>query len=367
MSERRRYRFGVSLGILFGAALLGGAGWLVWNWLKGEPAWITETYRPFSRAVLGGLSRVFSFVPFSAAEILLYLAILAVLFAVGRLIWVLISGRAPRLRYLVRFVSSAALIAVIAAELYYILWGMNYFGKTLAEELGYDVHPRGAEELEALAVYLTEQANAAAKETRRDETGALADGYTFDYLAEQVAAEFSGFSGRDEAKVKYVLASRWLSEFRTTGIFVAYTGESNVNRDNCVHSLSFSMAHETAHRWAVAREDEANFVAFLVLYDADEPLLRYNAYLTALRYVMSQLNGADRDAYARVYSLFGDEIRADNAEYSVYWSQFQSKAAEVSEKTNNAYLTVNGQSDGVKSYGRMVDLLLAWAERRPAE
>ena len=76
MSERRRYRFGVSLGILFGAALLGGAGWLVWNWLKGEPAWITETYRPFSRAVLGGLSRVFSFVPFSAAEILLYLAIL---------------------------------------------------------------------------------------------------------------------------------------------------------------------------------------------------------------------------------------------------------------------------------------------------
>ncbi len=33
--------------------------------------------------------------------------------------------------------------------------------------------------------------------------------------------------------------------------------------------------------------------------------------------------------------------------------------AAVSTDVNNAYLKINGQQDGVNSYGRMVDLLLA--------
>lgn len=32
---------------------------------------------------------------------------------------------------------------------------------------------------------------------------------------------------------------------------------------------------------------------------------------------------------------------------------------EISNSVNNTYLKANGQEDGVKSYGRMVDLLLA--------
>ena len=36
------------------------------------------------------------------------------------------------------------------------------------------------------------------------------------------------------------------------------------------------------------------------------------------------------------------------------------KVAEVQDKVNDAYLKGNGQSDGVQSYGRVVDLMLAW-------
>jgi len=36
----------------------------------------------------------------------------------------------------------------------------------------------------------------------------------------------------------------------------------------------------------------------------------------------------------------------------------------VQERVNDAYLKTQGQADGVRSYGRMVDLLLA--ERRTA-
>jgi hypothetical protein len=49
---------------------------------------------------------------------------------------------------------------------------------------------------------------------------------------------------------------------------------------------------------------------------------------------------------------------------SAFWKQFDGKVAEVSNKVNDTYLKVNKQEDGVKSYGRMVDLLLAQHRER---
>ena len=44
---------------------------------------------------------------------------------------------------------------------------------------------------------------------------------------------------------------------------------------------------------------------------------------------------------------------------NLYWRQFEGAVAEVSTKINDSYLKANFQNDGVQSYGRMVDLLLA--------
>ena len=356
----KRCSLKVTLGIVLLSAMLLGVGLILFFWLKANPSFITEVYRPFSRTAEGALSKVMSVVPFSAAEILLYTAAIGLLAAVFRLVWVLITGCRPRIKYLLRFVSVILLIAVCAVCAYYLLWGMNYFGLTLGEEMGLDVKKRSPEELAGLAEYLVEKTNLYAALVERNEDGSFSEKYSFEYFAGAVAEEFSEFSGRAEAPVKYVIASEGLSELRTTGIFVAYTGEANVNRDNYVSSLPFCMAHETAHRYAVAREDEANFLAFYVLCDADDPALCYSVYLSALRYTQSRLASADRDAYLDVCGKYSELVRYDNAQYSEYWSRFEGKAAEVSQKTNNAYLSANGQEDGVKSYGRMVDLLLAW-------
>ncbi|MFA9381199.1 MAG: DUF3810 family protein, partial [Acetanaerobacterium sp.] len=52
-------------------------------------------------------------------------------------------------------------------------------------------------------------------------------------------------------------------------------------------------------------------------------------------------------------------IKADYADYNLFWAQYQGAVSEVSVSVNNAYLKANSQADGVQSYGRMVDLLLA--------
>ena len=48
-----------------------------------------------------------------------------------------------------------------------------------------------------------------------------------------------------------------------------------------------------------------------------------------------------------------------------HWAQYEGPVQEASNAANDAYLKANNQSDGMRSYGRMVDLLLA--EQRAGE
>ena len=49
----------------------------------------------------------------------------------------------------------------------------------------------------------------------------------------------------------------------------------------------------------------------------------------------------------------------DLQENNDYWDQYEGKVAEVSNQVNDTYLKINDQKDGVQSYGRVVDLMLA--------
>ena len=59
-------------------------------------------------------------------------------------------------------------------------------------------------------------------------------------------------------------------------------------------------------------------------------------------------------------ALYSDGVSRDLAANSLYWQEFKDKpVSNAAQKINDAYLKANNQEDGVQSYGRMVDLLLA--------
>ena len=58
-------------------------------------------------------------------------------------------------------------------------------------------------------------------------------------------------------------------------------------------------------------------------------------------------------------------MQRDLAERAEHWAQYEGPVQEASNAANDAYLKANNQSDGMRSYGRMVDLLLA--EQRAGE
>lgn len=119
------------------------------------------------------------------------------------------------------------------------------------------------------------------------------------------------------------------------------------------------MCHELAHTRGFMREDEANFIGYLACRKSDSPECRYSGVMLALVHAENRLYAADRELFWQVDALLSDGVRRDFAANNAYWAQFEGPAAEVSTAVNNAYLRANNQSDGVASYGRMVDLLLA--------
>lgn len=351
-----------TLKICAAAVVLGAATLLLYAAAAVFPDFVDGLYRPFSRAVLYGLSRATGWIPFSVAEILLYLVLLSVLTAVLRLIWVLIAGP-KRVAYLARFGAWLLFYVALVVFLFSALWGLNYQAAPLADELGLSVQSRDTAELKELNLFLVEQANEYAARIERDETGAAAE-RDFAETAEKVAAELAKETWRKEAPVKGVLASKPLSYTLTTGIFSPFTAEANVNTNNTPFDLPFVMAHEMAHRYAVAPEDEANFFAFYILEDADDPLLVYSAFLAALRYCQNALYEADYAAFAEVCGMYGELVTRDLTAYAEHWRQYEGRLSDFSETVNHTYLLVQGEEDGVRSYGRMTDLMLAWYDAK---
>ena len=76
-------------------------------------------------------------------------------------------------------------------------------------------------------------------------------------------------------------------------------------------------------------------------------------------YKRQALYGADPDTYFSLNAGLNDGVLQDLSVNNQYWKQFEGPVSDVASSVNDAYLKANQQQDGVQSYGRMVDLLLA--------
>ena len=167
---------------------------------------------------------------------------------------------------------------------------------------------------------------------------------------------FSNFS----SAVKPVILSEPMSYTHITGIYTFFTGEANLNVNFPDYSLPFTAAHELAHQRGFAREKEANFIAFLVCINSDQPYTRYSGYVNLVEYLSNALYSANRDLWEDTFYTLDMRIRYEMQAYNDFYDKYrESVAADVSNAVNDTYLKVQGQTEGTKSYGLVVDLAVA--------
>lgn len=181
---------------------------------------------------------------------------------------------------------------------------------------------------------------------------------------EKLGATYPSLSGF-YPNPKPIFFSRAMSTVSLTGIFSPYTTEANYNRDVTPYVIPYTICHELAHVKGFIKENEAGFISYLACLGADSPQLRYSGALNALSYSLNALyQNVTPEEYQAVLRTVPAQALADLQANQTYWQQFRKGVrgaiSQTARAANDSYLRANAQSDGAKSYGRMVDLLLAY-------
>ena len=352
--------FAISLVLAAASAVLGACARMV----PGFAHTYSITVYPVLVNTIGRFSSIF---PFSLSEAGLYLA---AVFCILTLLFLIKKPLAA--------LSHLFFLACLLLFLYTAGCGINYYRTPFSYEAGMVMEQSSAGELYSLCLFLTEQINSTLTETDHsgDALKGLYPGQTEDTpLPSAAMLRELGMEGVKSMKglgtaypqlsgyypyPKPLMNPRLLSIQQLCGIYSPFTIEANYNREMPYYNIPHTICHELSHLKGFMREDEANFIGYLACIGSDSPDFRYSGYLTGWVYAGNALAKADLEAYYGLYGRLAPEAARDLAWNNQFWDRFDGKVAEASTQLNDRYLKANNQEDGVRSYGRMVDLMLAY-------
>ena len=249
-----------------------------------------------------------------------------------------------------------------------MMWGLNYYAGTLAEDMRLEVASYNLEELTEATLYYRDKANDLAAQIPRDAAG-NPDFADFAQLAQQAGDGFhtltytnhySIFAG-SVVPVKELGWADLYTSMSVTGVTFGMTGESAVNPNVPDVGLPFAMAHEMAHRMSIAPERDANFAAFLACTANSDPQFQYSGYLMAFRYCYTALTSVDAQGAVTVSQGISQQLRGDMAGYTAFFdSRVPTTSSNLASSVNDAYLKLSGEEGGSDSYAEVCDLLVNW-------
>ena len=335
--------------------------------VPGFGQWYAVTIYPL---ITGSLGRFMGIFPFSVTELGLYLLI--VLFVVS----LVRSWRRP-LKILGRLLFGASLLFF----LFTVNCGINYYRQPFSSLSGLTIQPSSSQELYDLCSWLVEQIqdsvrqledqaseeNGFSGQTSREPLpsyGKLLEyGRQGQLAMRRLGEEFPVLAGFYPAP-KPLLLSRILSVQQLCGVYSPFTVEANYNREMPLYNIPHTICHELSHLKGFMREDEANFIGYAACIHSEDLYFRYSGYLMGWVYAGNALAQADPEGFAALRSALPQAALTDLSYNNAYWDAFQGKVAEVSTRVNDTYLKLQDQQDGIQSYGRVVDLMLAYHRRQ---
>jgi len=165
-----------------------------------------------------------------------------------------------------------------------------------------------------------------------------------------------GLTGRALRAPKFSRFPQLLKALKIAGLYSPWTGEAILSPLEPSFALPFLASHELAHAAGVAREDEANFVAYQACMAGDRSF-QYSGTIYALRYAMDALRAIDLDKWFEIRRGFSDGVREDFTRIDDLGGAAGGLAA-LSDRAAEAFLHLSGQPAGLLSYTGVVNFLL---------
>ena len=350
--------------ILLPIALLSGVIHLISIFSESFADFFNFRIAGFYRLITARLTGIY---PGSLGEII---TILAPILAIALVVFIFYHAKKEHFKLLYRTLSGVlALLFFLYASFVFTL-GTGYHTTELDERLGLNRTELSAAQLKEVSLWLAEKVNEYVNEVDYIDESVSVMPYSFKVMNEKLcdaykkAAEKYDFIMGYSSVVKPVLSSKFLSKAGMLGMYNYYTGETNVNVDYYDYNLVFTTAHEMSHQRGISREDEANFMAFLVCLESDDPYINYCGYLSMFEYMLNPLYASlkaidDTATYSRVVYTLDEHALNDIGMSNKKTVEQQGTVSNIFNKVNDTYIKIQGDKDGTESYGLVVELTAA--------
>lgn len=337
------------------------------------PGFADGYYETVYRPLAGVLGTAVGAVPCSLAEFFIAGAILLVLiWGVSAALAVKRGQKSGKAAFGGAFCKVLS-VASAVFFLFSVFCGVNYHRETFAEKAGILVEKTEISELYALCEELIDEANELSTALPHDENGVtvllesdfrMAKTAREEYRNLYEAYPFLEIGGATFGTPKPVTASFVLSDLLISGVYSPYTLEANVCREGPDFLRGATMMHEQSHLRGFMNEAEANFIACLACENSADPYFRYSGAMLSLLHSMNALYRVSPEKAMELARRYNETLHADFSAQNAYVAAHETVVSDVSEKVNDTYLKLNAVKDGVQSYGKMVDLLIAYRKTK---
>jgi hypothetical protein len=332
--------------------------------LEDHPAAVERYY---SRGLYPVICHVFHFIfnlfPFSIGDIIYVLAIIGLIYLVFRFVRMLIRRQWKPAVLLVCRVTIGVQVSIIT---FYVFWGMNYYRPSAAERLNLGDSTYNVADLKAVTAMLIDSANVYRQKINQADLSRT-NKSIYETAVKAVKKLDDGspnFKAYDPG-IKSSLITPLLNYLGTSGYYNPFTSESQVNYEMPVFVRPFVACHELSHQMGYGPEDEANFVGFIAATHSDDNFFRYSAYYLGVQEFMYTLRSQDSLARKELRKRISPAVLSDFKAERQYWLSYEGKLESVSSFFYDNFLKANNQPEGLKTYNRMVLLVLAYRKKHP--
>jgi len=322
-----------------------------------------------------GLRFLFGSLPFALGELVyIILVILLIINIIKQFtLFKSINQFSQKIRLLLIHLSWFGIKLFVVFQL---IWGFNYLQPDLTTNFKLTVQtPEDAEvaisEMNALTYELIEELNQTKNEL------ALKKGIEHDF--EQVVADVQQAYkdlAKDNPRFKIQHQSIKKAIFPSLGDYVGFlafyqpiTGEAILRSDLPILTQPYTIAHEMAHQLGYASETEANFIAFVVATECNDPHLRYSMLLQMFSYAQdAQLLLLAGNKGFEVWkaqieknkALLSPAVLKDRANIKAFFAARADKQIQASSQLYDQFLKWNQQAAGLASYADVLKWVRAY-------
>lgn len=249
---------------------------------------------------------------------------------------------------------------------YQVFWGLLYFQPSISSKLRKE--QISDKEMKIFAEYLLSRCKDERAMVTEDENGVFTI-KDIDHIQsiiqkteQKIPVEFYPKQKNIPISSKSSLFSGIMSYTGILGYYNPFSAEAQYNKNLPSTALPFTIGHETAHQLGFAREQEANFISYLLCNESKQNELLYSAHFYTLKCLILEIKSRDPKYTQQIINNFSEGMKRDLEAERRFYKEHQSFLHILFEKTNDWFLKAN-QQEGSITYSYFTQLIMRYHKK----